>query len=92
MILLVVAIVILDKIMHVKVHTSHFTIGGEPAERWTERKIIQEQSDFAHEYLMGHRSLTGKAKNRPWPNMLFLCHDVIRTISLPGRMSPCGLR
>ena len=52
-ILLVVAIVILGKILHVKVHTSHFTIGGEPAERWTERKIIQEQSDFTHEYLMG---------------------------------------
>ena len=52
-ILLVVAIVVLGKILHVKVHTSHLTIGGEPAERWTERKIIQEQSDFTHEYLMG---------------------------------------
>lgn len=52
-ILLVVAIVILAKIMHVKVHTSHFTIGGEPAESWTERKIIQEQCDFTHTYLMG---------------------------------------
>ena len=52
-ILLVIAIVILGKILHVKVHTSHLTIGGEPAERWTERKIIQEQSDFTHEYLMG---------------------------------------
>ena len=52
-ILLVVAIVIIGKILHVKVHTSHFTIGGESAERWTERKIIQEQSDFTHEYLMG---------------------------------------
>ena len=56
-ILLVVAVVILAKIMHVKVHTNHFTIGGESAESWTERKILQEQSDFAHEYLMG---LTGK--------------------------------
>lgn len=56
-ILFIIAMVILAKVLHVRIHTSHIMIGGEPAERWTERKIIQEQSDFAHEYLMG---LTGK--------------------------------
>ena len=56
-ILLVVAIVILGKVMHVKVHTSHFTIGGESAEAYYERKIVQEQCDYVHSYLL---SLIGK--------------------------------
>ena len=34
-------------------HPVTVTIGGESADRWNERKIIQEQTDFAHEFLMG---------------------------------------
>ena len=56
-ILLIIVLVLVMKLLKVKVNTSHIQIGGESAESWTERKILQEQSDFAHEYLMG---LTGK--------------------------------
>lgn len=58
-ILFIVAIVILGKVLHVRVHTSHVTIGGESKDSFYERKIIQEQCDFTHEYLMG---LVGKIR------------------------------
>lgn len=52
-ILLIVAIAFIGKAMHLKIHTKHFTIGGEHRASVYERKIIQEQCDFAHEYITG---------------------------------------
>lgn len=52
-ILLVVIFVILLKVLKVRVNTGHIQIGGEPREAFYERKIVQEQCDFAHAYLMG---------------------------------------
>lgn len=77
-ILLVVAIVILAKIMHVKVHTSHFTIGGESEEAFYERKIVQEQSEFAKAFLFG---LIGKITD--------LCPD--HKLTYDGWMTKCIL-
>ena len=56
-ILFLVAMVILGKVLHVKIHTNHITIGGESADTYYERKIVQEQCDYVHAYLM---SLQGK--------------------------------
>lgn len=52
-VILIVVVVFLAKMLKVKIRTEHITIGGESADRWNERKIIQEQTDFAHEFLMG---------------------------------------
>lgn len=55
-VLFLVAIAVLGKVLHVKIHTNHLTIGTMPTESkeaYYERKIVQEQSDFAHTYLMG---------------------------------------
>ena len=54
--LFLVALVFLAKIAKVKIHTQHLSIGTMPAESkeaYYERKIVQEQCDFTHTYLMG---------------------------------------
>lgn len=54
--LFLVACAVLAKVAKVKVHTEHISIGtmpGESKEAYYERKIVQEQCDFAHAYLMG---------------------------------------
>ena len=51
-ILLVVAICILGKIMHVKVHTSHIQIGGEDKKSYYERAIVRNQVNQAKLFCM----------------------------------------
>lgn len=77
-ILFIIAMVILAKVLHVRIHTSHITIGGESADTYYERKIVQEQCDFTHAYLM---SLLGKIKD--------VCPD--KTLAYEGWMSKCIL-
>ena len=52
-VLLIAAVAIISKMLHVKVHTKHFTIGHEHVASVYERKILQEQCDFAHDYITG---------------------------------------
>lgn len=56
-ILLIVAICIIGKLLKVQIKTDHFQIGGESVEAYYERKIVQEQSEYAHSFLNG---LVGK--------------------------------
>lgn len=58
-ILLVIAAAFIISKLKVRIKTNHIQIGGEAKESFYERKIIQEQCDFAHEFLMG---LVGKIK------------------------------
>ena len=51
-ILLIVAICILGKIMHVKVHTSHIQIGGEDKTSYYERAIVRNQVNQAKLFCM----------------------------------------
>ena len=51
-ILLIVAICILGKIMHVKVHTSHIQIGGEDKNSYYERAIVRNQVNQAKLFCM----------------------------------------
>lgn len=52
-ILLIAAICIIGKLLKVQIKTDHIQIGGEPIEAYYERKIVQEQSDYVHTFLMG---------------------------------------
>lgn len=79
--LFLVALLALVKVGKVKVHTQHISIGtmpGETKEAYYERKIVQEQSDFAHAYLMG---LVGKITD--------VCPD--KTLAYDGWMTKCIL-
>lgn len=52
-IILIVVLAVLAKIFKVQIKTDHITVGGESQASFTERAIIREQCDFAHEYLRG---------------------------------------
>lgn len=52
-ILLITAVCILSKILKIRISTSHIQIGGEPIEAYYERKVVQEQSEYVHTFLMG---------------------------------------
>lgn len=58
-ILLVIIFAILLKVLKVRVNTSHVQIGGETKEAFYERKIVQEQSEYARAFLFG---LVGEIK------------------------------
>lgn len=53
--LLIIAVCAMVKLGVIKVKTEHLQIGSitESKEAYYERKIVQEQCDFAHTYLMG---------------------------------------
>ena len=79
--LFLIVLLVLVKVGKIKVHTDHLSIGNMPTESkeaYYERKIVQEQSDFAHAYLMG---LVGKITDA--------CPD--KTLMHDGWMTKCIL-
>lgn len=77
-ILLFTVLTVLLKLLKVNVRTNHITIGGESKEAYYERKIVQEQSEFVHTFLMG---LVGKIAD--------VCPD--KTLVYDGWMTKCIL-
>jgi len=77
-ILLIVVLAVIGKVFKIKVNTSHLQIGGESREAFYERKIVQEQSEFAKTFLFG---LVGKITD--------LCPD--HKLAYEGWMTKCIL-
>lgn len=77
-ILLMITLFIAVKVLKIRIKTAHVTIGGESRDAYYERKIVQEQSDFTHTYLMG---LIGKIQDN--------CSD--KTLQHDGWMTKCVL-